>query len=251
MSGLARIILLLALICCGGPRAGSHPSGSAASTDSYAGKIPDDQVGAENQSESQAPPRLGLVISSPADHGRGNTTVLPEPSGRQPTLPYEVSDASANWTELQSRIRAEEKTLAACRSGDSPCPAAARRFLSIVELGRRRQGRAQLGEINRAVNLSIKPVSDWTQYGVDDYWSAPIATLSAGAGDCEDYAIVKYLALRESGISPDDLQLLIVRDIKRHTNHAVLAVHQDEGWLILDNRTLIMVDAEEARHYYP
>ena len=99
------------------------------------------------------------------------------------------------------------------------------RFLSIVELGRMREGRARLGEINRAVNLSIKPVSDLAQYGIADYWSAPLATLGVGAGDCEDYAVVKYAALRELGIDPDDLRLVVVSDIKRKTLHAVVAVH--------------------------
>ena len=40
----------------------------------------------------------------------------------------------------------------------------------------------------------------------------------------EDYAIVKYFVLRVSGISADDLRLVIVRDVRRHTKHAVVAV---------------------------
>ena len=166
-------------------------------------------------------------------------------------MPYEGSEFSARWTELLSRIRLETETLVACRSGVGSCPAGARRFLSIIELGLNRQGRAKLGEINRAVNLSIKPASDGVLYGVEDFWSAPFSTLSIGAGDCEDYAIVKYVALRESGIAPDDLQLVIVRDVKRKTNHAVVAVRHEDEWLILDNRTLIMANAEEASHYSP
>jgi predicted transglutaminase-like cysteine proteinase len=83
-----------------------------------------------------------------------------------------------------------------------PTRARQQRAGQIVELGRQRAGRAQLGEINRAVNLSIRPATDWTQYGVDDFWSPPLATLEKGAGDCEDYAILKYLALRETGIIP-------------------------------------------------
>ena len=57
--------------------------------------------------------------------------------------------------------------------------------------------------------------------------------------------------LRESGIVPDDLRLVIVYDIKRKTDHAVVAVRLDQEWLILDNRTLTMVNAEEAGHYHP
>jgi len=158
---------------------------------------------------------------------------------------------SATWAELHSRILSDEETLAACRSGEGTCPTAARRFLHIIELGRQRQGRARLGEINRAVNLSIKPMRDWARHAVDDFWSAPIAALNAGAGDCKDYAIVKYVALRESGIVPDDLRFVIVRDVKLRTDHAVVAVRHDEEWLVLDNRTLIMANAAQARHYDP
>jgi predicted transglutaminase-like cysteine proteinase len=162
-----------------------------------------------------------------------------------------LSEASAKWADLRFRILTEQKTIDGCRAGDDACPAAARRFLSIVELGRQSQGRARLGVINRAVNLSIKPASDWSQYGLEDFWSSPLATLDAGAGDCEDYAIVKYAALLEVGIAPDDLRLVIVRDLKHQTNHAVVAIRWDERWLILDNRTLIIINAEEILHYQP
>jgi hypothetical protein len=39
----------------------------------------------------------------------------------------------------------------------------------------------------------------------------PMKTIGI-AGDCEDYAVVKYAALRELGVSPDDLRLVIVQD---------------------------------------
>src|SRR5437868_1406409 len=149
--------------------------------------------------------------------------------------------AAAKWRGVLARIDSEEETVAACRASPDACSLAARRLLQIVELGRQRAGRARLAEINRAVNLSIRATSDWTQYGVDDFWSAPLATLEKGAGDCEDYAILKYLALREAGISPDDLRLLIVSYPRRRTIHAVLAVHLDEEWLLLDNLTMVMV----------
>jgi predicted transglutaminase-like cysteine proteinase len=101
------------------------------------------------------------------------------------------------------------------------------------------------------VNLSIRATSDLSQYGVDDFWSAPLATLEKGAGDCEDYAILKYLALREAGISPDDLRLVIVSYPRRRTIHAVLAVHLDEEWLLLDNLTMVMVNSLDATQYRP
>jgi len=35
-------------------------------------------------------------------------------------------------------------------------------------------------------------MSDLNAVPVEDLWSAPLATLAAGAGDCEDYAIAKF-----------------------------------------------------------
>ena len=157
----------------------------------------------------------------------------------------------ARWRELQSRIFADEKTIAACRSNESTCSQAARRFLSIVKLGRKHEGHARLGWLNRAVNTSIKPASDWAQYGVADYWASPLQTLGNEAGDCEDYAIVKYVALRELGIGADDLRVVIVRDDKRLTEHAVLAVRYERKWLVLDNRTMAILNTEDARNYRP
>jgi predicted transglutaminase-like cysteine proteinase len=157
----------------------------------------------------------------------------------------------AKWKDVLARIDSEEETLAACRASLDACSPAARRLLQLVELGRQSAGRARLGEINRAVNLSIKATSDLSQYGVDDFWSAPLATIEKGAGDCEDYVILKYLALREAGVSPNDLRLLIVSYPRRRTIHAVLAVHLNEEWLLLDNLTMVMVNSLEATQYRP
>ena len=162
-----------------------------------------------------------------------------------------TGEISAKWREVQSRIFADEETIAACRSNESACSHAARRFLSIVKLGRKHEGRARLGSLNRAVNMAIKPASDWAQYGYDDYWASPLQTLGSGAGDCEDYAIVKYVALRELGVSADDLRVVIVQDDKRLTEHAVVAVRSERKWLILDNRTMAILNTEDTRNYRP
>ena len=169
----------------------------------------------------------------------------------QPEPDVMARRAAAKWREVLARIDSEEEALAACRANLDACSPAARRLLQLVELGRQRAGRARLGEINRAVNLSIRATSDWSQYGVDDFWSAPLATIEKGAGDCEDYAILKYLALREAGISPDDLRLLIVSYPRRRTIHAILAVRLDGEWLLLDNLTMVMVNSLEATQYQP
>ena len=236
------MLALITVVCCA-PTLVNAYSAQPEPTIGGPAKPPTGQaapVGSSNKPQPGALPSLLGLPPGRESHGEESTTL-------SPTMGLVRAELSARWLE-QSRVLLERQTLAACRLDDGSCPAAARRFLSIVELGRQRKGRARLGEINRAVNLSIKPVSDLAQYGVSDFWSAPLATLSAAAGDCEDYAIVKYVALREIGVDPDDLRLVIVRDTKLDTLHAVVAVRLDEEWLILDNRTLIMVNAIEARY---
>lgn len=157
----------------------------------------------------------------------------------------------AKWREVGRAVEAERLTLAACRADPDACAAPARQFLAIVALAASHDGRARLGQINRAINLAIRPVSDLAQHGVDDRWSAPLATLAAGAGDCEDYAIAKLVALREAGVAADDLRLVILRDTAGSEDHAVAAARLDGRWLILDNRTLALVEDDAPVKYRP
>jgi predicted transglutaminase-like cysteine proteinase len=213
------------------------------------GTIPDLQLIPTNKSPVPAGPRLGMLTPNAPNH---NNDVLP--STEPFDLPVAVArsgDVSTKWADVQSRIVADERTLAACRSNTGSCPKAAKRFLSIISLGRQQHGRARLGWINRAVNLTIRPMSDWAQYGYADYWASPLQTLRSEAGDCEDYAIVKYVALHELGIRSRDLRLVIVRDNSQQAEHAVVAVHYEQRWLILDNRTMAMSDAKQVQYYSP
>jgi predicted transglutaminase-like cysteine proteinase len=156
------------------------------------------------------------------------------------------------WRGVQRQIQIEAELLASCRADPQACPSApARRFLAMIETARARQGRARLGEINRAINLAIRPMSDLAQYGVIDLWTSPLATLAAGAGDCEDYAIAKYVALREVGLGNEDLRLLVVRDTKLREDHAVVAARLDGRWMVLDNRRLVLLEDVQLKQYVP
>jgi len=199
-----------------------------------------------------AQPQLGLLTPDilPGDFVPHRASSRTEPFDLSAAL-APTEDISAKWRELQSRIFADEKTIATCRSNESTCSPATRRFLSIVNLGRRHEGRARLGWLNRAVNMSIRAANDWSQYGDTDYWASPLQTLDSEAGDCEDYAVVKYVALRELGVSADDLRIVIVQDSKRLIEHAVVTVRYEQKWLILDNRTMAILSTEDARNYLP
>jgi predicted transglutaminase-like cysteine proteinase len=158
----------------------------------------------------------------------------------------------AKWLGVQRRLDDERVQLALCEGDRDGCVSpAALRFLAIVDAAKARDGRARLGEINRAINLAIRPMSDLAQYGEIDVWSSPLATLARGAGDCEDYAIAKFVALQLAGVAPDDLRIVIMRDIIRGEDHAVATARLDGRWLTLDNRRMVMVEDAEIRNYQP
>ena len=94
-------------------------------------------------------------------------------------------------------------------------------------------------------------MSDLMQYHVEDLWSSPLATLAAGAGDCEDYAIAKFAALREAGVAPDDLRLVIMRSTLSGEDHAVVAARLEGHWRSLDNRYLVILEDVQIRRYHP
>ena len=183
-----------------------------------------------------------------------------EPLAKSPTLaapfglnavPVADGELLTNWSSVEADIRAESEILAQCRENIVRCPPAARTFLAIVAQGRAQTGRARIGVINRAINLAIHPMSDLAQWGVEDRWTAPLATLTTGFGDCEDYAIAKYVALMQAGVAAEDVQLIIVRDLARDGDHAVVAVRLDGHWIMLDNRWLALVDDREMRRIIP
>ena len=156
------------------------------------------------------------------------------------------------WLNVEREIDDERQVLRMCEENRASCQSpTAVQFLALVDSGRSLQGRARLGEINRAINLKLTPKSDLALYGEEDVWSAPLATFAIGAGDCEDYAIAKFVALQEAGVSPDDLRIVILRDDHREEDHAVVAARLDGHWLTLDNRHMVMVEDHDVRRYRP
>ena len=124
------------------------------------------------------------------------------------------------WFALKVQLDDDMVQLALCDGDRDHCASpAALKLLAIVDQARTRDGRALLGETNRAINLAIRAADD----GADDVWSSPLATFARGAGDCEDYAIAKLAALRLAGVATEDLRIVVVRDVRAGEEHAVVA----------------------------
>jgi predicted transglutaminase-like cysteine proteinase len=203
---------------------------------------------------------VGVVCFAAAASARADTSepadspdisVAAEPFGL-PALALSGGGLRAKWLGAAHRIDDERVQLALCDGDRDHCASeAALKLLAIVDEGRASDGRARLGQINRAINLTIHPMSDLAQYGEIDVWSSPLATFDRGAGDCEDYAIAKFVALRLAGVAAEDLRIVVLHDVLQNEDHAVAAARLDGHWLMLDNRRMAMIDDAHVRNYRP
>ncbi|MDR3358537.1 MAG: transglutaminase-like cysteine peptidase [Desulfovibrio sp.] len=91
---------------------------------------------------------------------------------------------------------------------------------------------------------------DIVNWGVEDYWEIPAEFLQR-SGDCEDYAIIKYFTLKELGIPPEDMRIVVVRDTIRNLGHAVLIVYMQNDAYVLDNLSNVVLSNTRFRHYSP
>ncbi|MGE4296762.1 MAG: transglutaminase-like cysteine peptidase [Desulfovibrionaceae bacterium] len=91
---------------------------------------------------------------------------------------------------------------------------------------------------------------DTENWGRADYWAAP-GEFIARSGDCEDYSIIKYYALKELGFTPMNLRIVALKDSIRGIGHAVLAVYLEDDAYILDNVTNLVLPHERYTHYVP
>jgi predicted transglutaminase-like cysteine proteinase len=96
--------------------------------------------------------------------------------------------------------------------------------------------------------------SDLENYGEEEYWAAPEEFLQRG-GDCEDFALAKYLALRYFGWPEKDLWVLLVEKKQEDSHHAALAVRRDGKIFILDNLSrpahLLLTEKQFMRGFSP
>jgi predicted transglutaminase-like cysteine proteinase len=105
-----------------------------------------------------------------------------------------------------------------------------------------------LASVNRKAN-GVPAVADSEHWQQPDYWATPVEFVASNGGDCEDFAIAKYFALREAGVPGERLRMTYVRALTagRIENHMVLAYYASPGAdpLILDNLNPRVLPASE------
>lgn len=102
-----------------------------------------------------------------------------------------------------------------------------------------------IGMVNQWVNWHVRYRSDPA-----DEWASASTTLRRGFGDCEDFALAKMALLLALGVPSDEMYLVLLRD-RRLDQHAVLVVNRGGRHYVLDNRTDMVLTAEQIDDYTP
>lgn len=150
---------------------------------------------------------LAIVTFAAAPVNAAPASATGAPVGAETTIPY-------GWVDFCARYRDE------C-ADDDRAPAE----IALTPAALRR-----IAQVNAYVNAQIEPVSDKEQWGVIDRWDYP----TDGAGDCEDYALLKRRMLIEAGFPRQALLLTVVKE-QNGDGHSVLTVKTSRGDYVLDN----------------
>ncbi len=168
------------------------------------------------------------------------------------TAEFRVNSLAAlpQWQHVLRQIARERPIYRACADAAETCPT--RSAIAWQAMLRSEVGRPRFEQI-QAVNQFLNQwqyKTDEQNYGQRDYWATPLEFLRR-SGDCEDYAIAKYVSLRQLGFDAEDLRLVVLRDVVRDLPHAVLAVYLEDEVYVLDNLTTAVLPQEQVSHYVP
>lgn len=110
----------------------------------------------------------------------------------------------------------------------------------------------QLTRINQFYNQFIyqDDIKLWKQ---KDYWATPEEFVGHNSGDCEDYVVAKYFALRALGVPDKHLYLTYVKAIRENVAHMVLSYFEtlQSTPLILDNYNPRILPADKRTDLLP
>lgn len=196
---------------------------------------------------------LGLRGSLPADDAGSQPlkALLKTAEFGFLALPYAPPTAGRLWQEVAGRSARETGHLSACLFDAASCASPReRQWASLVASVRTLPVLERIEAVNRLANALVPYRTDVATYGAADKWATLGEFLRMG-GDCEDYAIAKKTTLEHLGIDPTSMRVVIVRNLARGEDHAVLSVNLDGQHLILDNLSDRVLKDTNIAHYVP
>lgn len=170
-------------------------------------------------------------------------------------IPSKNMKSFDKWTEMWRRYNLPRKDDVPQVEVGAPC-----RGLARIQCGRDawdkfitdhegEEGFSLLTAVNEYMNKAPYIV-DPVNWGIPDYWATPDEFFLKD-GDCEDYAISKYVTLKRLGVPMDAMRLVILQDENLRIAHAVLAVESEGETYILDNQVDAVLPHTQILHYRP
>lgn len=166
----------------------------------------------------------------------------------QPTSPSDSPDVfgsvavAISHTPLDRKWRSALQSPLARRSGP---------WATLIRSATGQRRTDQLQAVNIWVNARIRFTNDSSEKRGADHWAGASETLHRRRGDCEDYAIAKMKLLEAVGVPRDEMFLVVVNDLVRRADHALLVVRHGEKMLVLDNGTDEVLDTRNVGDYRP
>jgi len=149
------------------------------------------------------------------------------------TLPYKPTRYLDQW----DRVNHDSSHVPALRQLVEPA-----RNLSRID---------QIAYVQAVVGQRIRWRSDATEWGHHDYWASARETLAHGAGDQEDRAILKMMALRALGVPARDLYLTIGKEKIGGPPIFVLLVRNNGHYWVLDDWSGPPIPEERRADFTP
>ena len=158
--------------------------------------------------------------------------------------------ALPQWRGVLTKMKAESASLTRCTTSSEACASPAQRaWARLVAETSSLSKREKLNKVNAFMNRWPYKL-DLELYGRREYWASPSEFMTR-SGDCEDYAIAKFFALRQLGFTNEELRVVILWDQIRAIGHSVLAVYLNDEILILDNLSQVVTSHGRYQHYIP
>ena len=156
--------------------------------------------------------------------------------------------AFQRWQLVKARFASESESPTQCSgSNRQRCPSVW--WNNLIAKVRDLPLPQRIAEVNTVLN-QIPYVPATTNWHDPGYWETPYEFLVHG-GQCQDYAIAKYLALVAAGVSESQLRFVVVRDKEQNNNHAITIASVADEALVLDNQNEKAEPVDQVNRYTP
>ncbi|MAF30652.1 MAG: hypothetical protein CMF60_00405 [Magnetococcales bacterium] len=160
-------------------------------------------------------------------------------------------NALPKWKDTLDKIQIEQEIILKCEQNLEKClNVPLKKWRDFIKKSRNLPLKETLTKVNAFINeWPYKEDRDnWLR---SDYWASPTEFLDK-SGDCEDYAIIKYVTLKELGFDTHKMRIVVVMDKLRLLNHAILVVYDNNSQpLVLDSLFDVVLPHSKVLQYTP